>query len=186
MSGTQKQIYKIEDGDKSPILYSGDNTQVEVANAIERYLEYAKTYDEYWNYYAITLTMPDYVAKHIKEHCDNKNHKSVIGYFEYLLGQWGINGIWIVEHTKKGVEHLHGVVYTEKFLSYPKQTFKKNGKWTYTLVAPEDIFPYQHVIKTLPSKRAMTGWRNYMIKHCIHKSVIEYFEASADESCEES
>lgn len=179
---TDKSNNYIEGNDK-PVFYSGTNSQVEVSNAIERYLAYAKANDDYFGYFAITLTIPDHIGKHIKSIGDNS--KSVIGYFEFLLTQWGLKGVWTVEHTRKGVEHLHGVVYNLDIPKYNKQSLKIKGKWTYTYIAPMEVYPYHHIIKTLPSKRAMTGWRNYMIKHCIHKSVIEYFDASADESFDE-
>lgn len=163
MSGT---LDKIVLGDKSPIIFTTKNTQIEVSQAIQNYLEYARYYDEYQDYYAITLTIPKNDADKLK------NEKfDIIGYFKDRLLHLKINGIWIVEHTKKGVEHLHGVVYTKQWKDIPNKRILIKKTYSYT---KEIDYPFHHVVKTLPSKRAMTGWHNYMIKHCIHKTVVEY------------
>lgn len=161
--------YQLELGDKEPVIFTTKNTQIEVAQAIDNYLEYARYHNEFSDYYAVTLTIPKNDADKIKG-----NKLDIQGYFIDRLKDLNISGIWIMEYTKKGVEHLHGVVYTEQWRDIPNKKTIIKKKWQVSKVLPD--YPFHHIVKTLPSKIAMTGWRNYMIKHCIHYTVVEYIQ----------
>lgn len=188
MSGTPKIVL----GDKSPKIFNQTDDEIEVGQTIFDYYEYAYENEEFWNYYAITLTIPKNTSDMIKK--SDRKDKSVQGYFEYLLKQLNFNGVWVVEHTKKGVEHLHGIVYTSEIVKNNIPKFKRyiNKKLSYSYDLSLLDYPYQHVVKDITSRRAMTGWCRYMTKNCIHKTVLEYLlpkgaglEASANESYEE-
>lgn len=159
----------IELGDLEPVIFTTDHTQIEVCQAVNNYLEYARYYEEFEHYYAVTLTISKNNADKIKA-----EKLDIQGYFYDRLKELNISGIWVMEHTKRGVEHLHGVVYTEQWKDIPNKSIKIKNKYSYTKTL--DNYPFQHVIKTLPSKLAMTHWRNYMLKSCIHKTVVEYIQ----------
>lgn len=121
--------------------------------------------------YAITLTIPENTAKYIRE----KNAK-VIDYFHFLLKTHKMEGVYVCEYTKKGVEHIHGVVYSNIIAEYKKTQIKSKGNFTYTYTHP--TYPYEHQIKEITTNLAFTGWMKYCTKHLIHPNVIEFFNLS--------
>lgn len=154
-------------------IYPVGSTQYEVCVALNNYFDRAETYNDYYNYYACTFTIPKYENDVLKT---SKTH-NIQGYFEYLLKSINLEGIYIQELTKKGVVHLHGVVYTKNIDRTTKYRRRIKGKWSYSYRIKD--YPFEHIIKDLPTTRAKNAWVSYMIKNQTSKTLLEYLQNNA-------
>lgn len=118
--------------------------------------------------YAITLTVPDSTVKFIRE-----REANLIDFFYFLLKKHNMLGIYVLEYTKKGVEHIHGIVYSKDIEKMTKKVVRNKGGNTYTYLHP--TYPYEHTIKEVKTNQAFTGWKNYIVKGLIHPNVVEFF-----------
>lgn len=151
-------------------IYPLTSTQYEISVDLNNYFDRANTYNDYYNYYAVTLTIPKAEYDTLKQ---SKTH-NVIGYFSYLLKLCNLQGLYIQELTKRGVIHLHGVVCTNKINRDTKYRRKIKGKWSYSYVLKD--YPFEHIVKDIPTSRAQNAWCSYMIKNQRSKSLLEYLQ----------
>jgi len=154
-------------------IYLATDLQIEVLQALSQQRHFFEPYlnghtISLTKCYAITLTIPEGTRKYIQE-----REGKVIDYLYFLLERYNMPGQYVLEHTRKGVEHIHGVCYSKDIQKYTKHSMKSKGAITYTYVHPE--YPYEHTIKEITSNIAFTGWSKYIIKCLVHPNVIEFF-----------
>jgi len=167
-----------------PLIFSSTTDEVEFVNTVNEWLKYVpmslcggdnkETQPPYCydRLFALTLTItPNDKHKLVSNGADVRD------YFAYILTELGLNNsIFIMELTKKKVEHIHGFVQiSRQFDNHLRQeSIKIKGK--YQSIYKDDRLQYQHVFKKINTRMASSGWTRYMAKGCIHKTVLDYLE----------
>lgn len=122
------------------------------------------------NLYAVTLTLTP-----AEKYVIIDRHLSAVDYFRYKIEQLNLFSwyIFIEEHTKKGVSHLHGFcIVRNESSNFEKRCIRKYKKMDYYLTNLN--LDCQNVYKLIKSKQQCSAWKKYLVKSMIPITMLNY------------
>lgn len=157
------------------IIIPPDSSELKVRETLWEAFGFMTETDSYHVFWALTYTLKPSEWQWIYK--NKRTMDETLGYFRSLLKELKIKGVFVVEYTKKGVPHLHGIcIDFHKKLELDQQCLKRGKKFDvyYTIKG----LHRSHKLKPIKSKRAYNGWVDYMIKECTPLSILSYFKLS--------
>lgn len=153
-----------------PYVFKPDSNECSIRARVYNDLQIFVESKDFTHCFSLTLTLTPAESNILK-----KNGADITGYFKFLLENYNISGTHIIEFTKKGVQHLHGIFY---FNDLKKDLIRRTKKYRkkYDIYYTWDRIQSQHVIKPINSYAQYKGWLNYMVKNQISTTVLTYLQ----------
>lgn len=163
------------------IIINPSVSELEVRKTLLEAYGFLSEQDSFDPFWALTYSLKPSEWNWLKK--TGRTLDETLGYLHSLLKIDKFKGVFVVEYTKKGVPHLHGIVL-DICKEHLEQKYHKKGK-KFDVYYINNTINRSHVLKPIRNKKAYNGWVDYMIKDYTPLSILQYFNLSYPLECDE-